>query len=74
MSGIKHATRSFRHGEKHGVETVWYESGQASYRLKFEDGLRHGLHTAWQPDGSTAYRVCYRGGEKVDLSPEDCES
>ena len=74
MSGIKHATRSFRHGEKHGVEIVWYESGQASYRLKFEDGLRHGLHTAWQPDGSTAYRVCYRGGEKVDLSPEDCES
>ncbi len=47
-------------GKKHGVETMWDESGQKLWEIMWVDDKRHGMETQWDENGRKWYEKMWR--------------
>ena len=69
---------TYKVGKKDGLETVWYENGQMSFKGTFKDGKKDGLVTWWYENGQKRDERNYKDGELIsqkcwDEDGNDCE-
>ena len=54
-------------GEKHGLHTRYFESGELQYECDYKDGELHGLYRGYYKSGELSYEWNYKDGEKHGL-------
>ena len=63
--GFKEYERNYKNGEKSGLFTFYYPSGQKRSVVKYLNGGREGLETWWNKDGHISSQQNYSGGTRL---------
>ncbi len=62
-NGKAESKTAYINGERHGMESFWYESGAKWYETMWMDGEKHGMSIEWYEDGSKWSEVMWRDGK-----------
>ena len=63
-NGQKWNEITYKDGNKHGLETYWYENGQKQSEHTFKEHKEHGPGAAWYENGQTAGEWNFNDGRK----------
>jgi antitoxin component YwqK of YwqJK toxin-antitoxin module len=64
-NGQKEWRATYKDGQKHGLQTLWYENGQKKGERTYKDGKQHGLQTWWYENRQKKEEVTYGDGKLI---------
>jgi antitoxin component YwqK of YwqJK toxin-antitoxin module len=70
-NGQKWIEITYKDGEKHGLENVWYRNGQKMAEETRKDGKLHGLYTTWYENGQKSAEGTWKDGKRISYKAWD---